>query len=112
MRIRCALVAVLAAACGGKEDPGPTCEQLTDHLLGVMNGSVPAHGGMEMANKQLMVQRCDEKHYDAKTRTCMLAATTMVAAGACSGEKPTIKPHGPKHLDLIPGGSGSGSGSQ
>ena len=98
-------VVAALAACGSKEDPGPSCEALTDHLLAVMNASVAGHGGMQLANRKLMVQRCDEKHYDAKARRCMLAATTMAAAGACSGEKPMLPQHGPKPL------TGSGSGS-
>ena len=106
MRIAWLAVAALAA-CGGKDDPGPSCEQLTDHLLAVMTGTAPGHAGMAMAPRQLMIQRCDDKHYTPAVRTCMLAATTMASAGACSGEKPLVQPHQPQHLDLKPAGSGS-----
>jgi hypothetical protein len=106
MRIGWIVVAALAA-CGGKDDPGPSCDQLTDHLLSIMTGTVPGHAGMAMAPRQLMIQRCDEKHYAPQIRTCMMAATTMAAAGACSGEKPLVQPHQPQHLDLKPAGSGS-----
>jgi len=106
MRIAWLLVAALAA-CSGKDDPGPSCAQLTDHLLAVMSGTVPGHTGMAMAPRQLMIQRCDEKHYAPQVRSCMLAATTMAAAGACSGEKPMAQPHVPQHVELTPAGSGS-----
>lgn len=110
MRIACMLVAALSVpgVCGGKDDPGPSCEQLTDHLLSIMTGTVPGHAGMAMAPRQLMIQRCDEKHYAPQVRTCMMAATTMTAAGACSGEKPIAPPHPiQQRVELKPAGSGS-----
>jgi hypothetical protein len=98
MRIVVALV--LAAACGGKKDepPPPTCEQVTDHLLSIMQ--MPNHPGMSMGNKKAMVQQCLDRKQDAKTLACMNAATTMPAVAACSGERPHVRP-----------AMGSGSGS-
>ena len=84
---------------------------MTEYLLTLMTGTLPGHGNMELVPKKLMAERCDAKHYSAKVRTCMMAATTMVAAGACSGEKPIAQPHQPRPLELIPVGSGGGSGS-
>ena len=114
MRLAFALVVALAACGGKKEDPGPSCEQLTDHLLAVMNQSVPpGHGNMQMGNHKLMVQRCDEKKYPAKVRTCMLAAKTMPEAAECSGEKLQMSPR-LRPPTVQPAGSGSaavGSGS-
>ena len=75
----------------------------------LMTGTLPGHRNMELVPKKLMAERCDAKHYSAKVRTCMMAATTMVAAGACSGEKPIAQPRQPRPLELIPLGSGSGS---
>ena len=108
MRFACALVFVLAA-CGGKEDPGPSCAALTDHLLSITTGMLPGPSGSAQVPRDLMIQRCEEKHYTPQVRTCMLAAATIVAAGACSSEKPIRQPHGPREIVIPAAGSGSGA---
>jgi hypothetical protein len=114
MRLAFALVVALAACGGKKEDPGPSCEQLTDHLLGLMNQSVPpGHGNMQMGNHKQMVHTCVEHKYTASVRTCILAAKTIPDAAACSGEKLQMSPR-LKPPTVQPSGSdatGSGSGS-
>lgn len=111
--MRLALV-LLLVACGSSkkaEDPGPTCAQLTDHLLQLMSSSMPpGHGNMRMGDKKSMNAHCEEKHMDAKTRTCVLAAKTMPDAAACSGMMvaPYEKRDPTPKLDM---GSGSATGS-
>ena len=75
------LTGASTASGAPKADPGPTCDQLTDHLLSIMQ--MPDHPGMAMGNKKTMVKQCDDKHLDAKTRICMNAAATMSAVAAC-----------------------------
>ncbi len=99
--MRIVLALVVLAACGKKDEPpAPTCEQVTDHLLGLMQ--MPNHPGMSMGNRKAMVQQCLDRKQDAKTLTCMNGAPTMVAVAACSGERPHLRPRPVE-------GSGSGS---
>ena len=82
MRIAVALVVI--AACGGKDEPpAPTCEQVTDHLLSLMQ--TPNHPGMAMGNRKAMVQQCVDRKETGKALACMNTATSMAAVAACSG---------------------------
>jgi hypothetical protein len=104
MRIACALALILVA-CGGKKDEpaAPTCAQVTDHLLSLME--LPNHPSMQLGNKKQMVQQCLDRKEDAKTLTCQNAAKSMREAAACStGGVPHFRPRPP-----VDNGSGSGS---
>lgn len=81
---------VLLAACSKKkaEDPGPTCDQVVDHMLAVMKAGLTGHGNVEMGNRKQMVDQCVSRKLSKEQRTCMLAAKDLVGLSNCSTPAP------------------------
>lgn len=101
------------AACkkqeAAKEDPGPPCDKVVDHMLVVMKQGLTGHGDLEMANKQQMVDQCESRKLSAAERTCMLAAKDLAGLAACRPRPATPMPTAPAGPVTVPAGSGSGS---
>jgi hypothetical protein len=83
-----ALVPALAAGCSKKEDPGPPCGQVADHVTEVVAKAYPGHADMmpKGARKQ-WVASCESRKLTAKQRRCMMDAQTPDALAACIREK-------------------------
>ena len=96
MWIAIALALALAPGCERKpEDPGPSCEAITDHVYEVTRKAYPGHGEMAMGNRKADVARCEARKLTAKQRRCMLAAQTPEGVAQCLPRQKTDEPKGP-----------------
>lgn len=100
------LLVLALAACGSKKDPGPTCEQVVDHMLSVTKTQLPGHEMTNLGNqKKAMVAQCEARNMDNDVRTCLMGATTISEIAKCRGAKSDVmeRPRRPR----VPPGSGS-----
>ncbi len=78
-----ALVFVLIGACK-KDDPGPPCDQVVDHMLEVTKQVMVGHDGMNgMGDRKAMIETCEQRHFTKEERTCLFAAKTLDGFAAC-----------------------------
>jgi hypothetical protein len=79
------VIAVLVVAgCQSKDDPGPPCATVVDHLNEVMKQSMPAHAGMELGNHAAMLHQCENRKMSPTERRCLLATKTTTDIAACT----------------------------
>ena len=87
-----AVVLAFAPGCKGKEDPGPSCKEVTDHVYEVTRKAYPGHGDMMMGNPKADVARCEARKMSGAQRRCMLQAQSVEALAQCvPREKPEEK---------------------
>src|SRR4051794_25041218 len=99
---------VLALVACSKKDPGPTCDQVVDHMLDVTKQRLPGHDDTSFGSqKKAMVTSCESRNWTADVRTCLVAAQSISDIAKCRGGRTDIleRPRRPRV------GSGSGSGS-
>jgi len=92
--LRVALVAVLLAACH-QDDPGPPCDQVVDHFIQVTRHGPPLGGTRALASRDTMITVCKQRHYDATTRRCLLAARDAAALARCGAGPAVTGPAAP-----------------
>ncbi len=80
-------IAVLVVACS-KPD-GPTCEQVTDHLMELMKAPA-GHDGMQLGDRPQMLAGCQKRNPSQETRQCLMAAKDMSAMANCA-PPPAVK---------------------
>jgi hypothetical protein len=81
--MRAVLFAVLLVACK-KDDPGPTCEQVTDHMLDVTKQQLPGHEGMTgLGDRKAMITQCTQRSMTKEQRECLMAAKSLDGFGGC-----------------------------
>jgi hypothetical protein len=101
------MMCLVLAACGGKKDEGPSCEQVTNHILEVTKQNLPGHENTNIANqKKAMVDQCEKKQMPSEVRTCIMGAKTISEIAKCRGRGGTNVMERPRR----PRGSGAGSG--
>ncbi|MBA2545142.1 MAG: hypothetical protein H0V17_36200, partial [Deltaproteobacteria bacterium] len=116
-----AVLLVFLVGCG-KKASGPTCEQVVEHMLTVTKTQLMGHEGANFTQqKKAMVAQCEQRNYDAETRTCLLTTQTISDIAKCRGtksdafEKQRRPRTGSGSARSLPPGSwppaGSGSGS-
>lgn len=90
MRSMLLVVGLFALACGKKaEDPGPTCDQVVDHMLEVTKQQMVGHGAELKTQKAAMVKQCEDRKMPAATRRCLVAAKSLPEIAECrAGKKP------------------------
>jgi len=88
MFVRSLSIAVLALACNKTAD-GPTCEQVTDHLLDIMKAPA-GHEGMQLGNRSQMLASCEKRNPSKETRLCLMAAKDMTTMANCA-PPPSVK---------------------
>jgi hypothetical protein len=77
---------LLLVACSKKaaEDKGPTCAEVTDHVLEVARIAYPGHGDMGASgNRQSQIDACEARKMPVAERRCMIAAKSMEALAQC-----------------------------
>jgi hypothetical protein len=90
---------VLALGCGKSEDPGPSCEQVTDHVFEITSKAFPGHG--DMGNRKAYIESCKSRNLSASEKRCMLAAQDTLSLAKCrkvpeGARPPTGKPPVPE----------------
>jgi hypothetical protein len=106
---------VLALISCGKKAEGPTCEQVTDHILEVTKQQLPGHENTNLGiQKKAMVEQCEKKNMPTEVRTCLLGAKTISEIATCRGRgKSNVleKPRRPRPPAIGSAGSAAGSGT-
>ncbi len=107
-----AMVMVATAAtvvgCGSKSDPGPTCAQITDHMLEVTKQELVGHGDELLGQRKTMIEQCEGRKLTADQRRCLVAAKDMAGFAACrAGKDPAPGPDEKPRRPRPPVGSGS-----
>ena len=117
------IVVMIALAGCGKKDPGPSCDQVVDHMLEVTKTQLMGHENTNlMSQKKAMVAQCEQRDMSRDVRTCLMGAQTITEIAKCRGSKTDIneRPRRPRPpggsgsgsaVQVVPTGSGSGSGS-
>jgi len=81
--MRMILIALLIAACQ-KDDPGPTCAQVVDHVLDVTKAVLPGHETVGMtSDRTASIQQCETRKLAKDVRKCLVAAKTLDGFGEC-----------------------------
>jgi hypothetical protein len=66
-----------------KAAPPPTCDQVAAHLHQVIEGSVAAHEGLEVASEAAMAGQCRTSAYSDEVRRCLVGVTKPAEIAAC-----------------------------
>jgi hypothetical protein len=103
------IAVVLALGCKGKEDPGPPCTKVADHVNEVVSKSIPGHGDMMPASsRKAWVASCEARKLTGKQRRCMLSAQSPEALAECmprektEDKKPAAPPGTPAPPPMAP----------
>ncbi len=108
--MRALLIAVLLLACSKKDDLGPTCEQVVDHVQTVSKQVMVGHPGMDGADqRKAMLDQCAQHNMSKELRECLVAAKDLDGLGACYKHAP--QPPRPRAPVPPPPASSAGSGS-
>jgi hypothetical protein len=84
---RVALVLVLMICACSKSEKAPSCAEVTDHVLKLVQVKYPGHGDMAgQGNREQQIAQCERDASPAERR-CTLAAKTMEDAALCRRER-------------------------
>src|SRR5690348_11477829 len=117
---RLLVIAVLVVAACHKSDPGPTCDQVVDHMLDVTKQVMLGHNAMTKDIRKQLVDQCVARNLPKDARECMMAAKDPTSLSACYRRPGMEGPHPlpPSALrrpnfppGLIHAGSGAAAGS-
>lgn len=102
------VVTGVATGCGSKSDPGPTCAQITDHMLEVTKQELVGHGDELLGQRKQLIEQCEARKMNADQRRCLLAAKDMAGFATCrAGKDPAPAPDEKPRRPRPPAGSGS-----
>ncbi len=106
--MRTIILLVILVGCGGKKDPGPTCEQVVDHMLEVTKQQLIGHETANLnSQKKAMVAQCESRNMSDEMRTCLMGTKTIADIAKCRGGKTDVLERQRRPRP----GNGSGSGS-
>jgi hypothetical protein len=94
------LLAALLVAC--KEDKGPPCAAVVDHMLDVTKQAMPGHDPGALGDRNAMIAQCEKRNMPPKMRKCLIAAKSLAGFAECQ-EK--AKPAPTRPLPVEPTGS-------
>jgi len=81
---RIVFVLVLAACSKKAEEKVPTCAEVTDNMLKIMQAQYPGHGDMgAMGNRAQAIQQCEARNMPAAEKRCIAKAKSVEDLGAC-----------------------------
>jgi hypothetical protein len=78
---------LLTASCQKREDPGPPCDKVVDHLLEITKQALLGHEAMTTDLRKQMVQQCVDRKYSKQVRECLLAAKDTAELATCNRER-------------------------
>ncbi|HUS27843.1 MAG TPA: hypothetical protein VMZ53_05025 [Kofleriaceae bacterium] len=85
----CLLVLVVA---GCEKSPGPSCEQISDHMLDVTKQAMPGHDPAYLGDRKAMVAQCEKRNPTREMRNCLMKAKTLAELGECQAKPGDKKP--------------------
>ena len=78
------LLVLLIAACSKKAEKVPTCAEVTDNMLKIVQSQYPGHGDMgAMGNRDSAIKQCESRNMPANEKRCIVNAKTVEDLGAC-----------------------------
>jgi len=81
--MRWLLVFAIVAGCS-KPEKVPSCAEVTDHVLAIVQQAYPGHGDMGgMGNRTHEIEACEARKVPAAERRCILAAKDMNGIATC-----------------------------
>jgi hypothetical protein len=86
----------LWAACSKKAaEKVPTCAEVTENMLKIVQGQYPGHGDMGgMGNRQAVIQQCEARNMPAAEKRCIVKAKTTEDLGQCRRASMPKQPEG------------------
>jgi len=109
---RLAILALFAFAACSKNDPGPTCDQVVDHMLEITKQVMLGHDSMDATIRKQALAQCQQRKLSKQARECIMAAKDSTSLVACYRGEPGAPAPAPGMRPLPPRtGSGTGSGS-
>ena len=104
---RLVLLAALLVACSKKQDAGPPCDKVVDHMLELTKQMLPGHGDQPMGDRKAMIDQCVQRKMPASLRSCLLAAKSFEDLAKCRSNerKPTTPTPEPVPTRPLPTGS-------
>lgn len=73
---------LVITAC--KDDPGPPCDQVVDHMHEVMKQGPTGHPDMAQQNsRKTDIEFCQTKKFSKQMRECLLAAKDIAGIADC-----------------------------
>jgi hypothetical protein len=106
---RLVVLAVLAA-CSKPPAPGPSCAQITDHMLEITKQQLAGHGDQQLGDRSVMIEQCEKRKLSREVRDCLMAAKTLAAIAACQPAKPAPRAPAPGAAPAPPTAPPTGSG--
>ena len=82
---RIALALLVCAACPKKAaERVPTCAEVTDSMLKIMQSKYPGHGDMgAMGNREQAIKQCEAGNMTADEKRCIANAKTVDDLAQC-----------------------------
>jgi hypothetical protein len=75
------LLAALLVAC--KEDKGPPCAAVVDHMLDVTKQAMPGHDPAALGDRNAMIAQCEKRNMPPTMRKCLIAAKSLADFAEC-----------------------------
>jgi hypothetical protein len=105
LRVMRRLILLAALLVGCKEDKGPPCDKVVDHMLEVTKQALPGHDTETLGDRKAMIDQCDKRNMPRELRKCLMSATSLAGFADCqSRSKPAPAPTRP-----LPSTAGSSS---
>ena len=77
-------ILVLLVGCSKSADKAPTCAEVTDHMLKIVQIAYPGHGEMSgRGNRETEIQQCETREMSTTERRCIISANTPQAIAQC-----------------------------
>ncbi len=78
------MLVLILAACSKKAEKVPTCAEVTDNMLKIVQGQYPGHGDMGgMGNRENAIKQCETRDMPANEKRCIVKAKNVEELGAC-----------------------------
>jgi hypothetical protein len=87
-----------APGCSKKDDPGPPCTKVAEHVNEIVTKAYPGHGEMmPTSSRQEYAASCEARKLTGKQRRCLLEAQSLEALATClpKGDPGGSKPPAP-----------------
>ena len=99
---------LLLALVACKEDKGPSCPQVVDHMLEVTKQQLPGHDSQALGDRKQMIDECEKRKLSPAMRKCLMAAKTFAGLAECRAkDAPPPQPNAaPTGGTPAPSGSG------